>query len=102
MGSQVLVLCFHIWPGDGSFEPKYVAEFLILIAIYVVVLLTGINYLLLQYTTGWLLSKARVFLLMYMEVKKKIHASLRSGMIFSLVLAPISFFYLRRDSVSAD
>jgi len=20
-------LCFHIWPDDGSFEPKHVAEF---------------------------------------------------------------------------
>ena len=37
-------LCFHIWPDDGSFEPKQVAEFLILITIYIVVLLTGINY----------------------------------------------------------
>ena len=36
--------CFHIWPDDGSFEPKHVAEFLILITIYNVVLLTGINY----------------------------------------------------------
>ena len=37
-------LCFDIWPGVGSFEPKYAAEFLILITIYIVVLLTGINY----------------------------------------------------------
>jgi len=29
---------------DGSFEPKHVAKFLILITIYIVVLLTGINY----------------------------------------------------------
>jgi len=37
-------LCFHIWPDDGFYEPKHVAEFLILITIYIVVLLTGINY----------------------------------------------------------
>jgi len=37
-------LCFHIWPDDGSFEPKHVAKFLILITIYIVVFLTGINY----------------------------------------------------------
>ena len=36
-------LCFHIWPHDGSFEPGNVAEFLILITVYIV-LLTGINY----------------------------------------------------------
>ena len=35
--------CFHIWPNDVSFELKHVAEFLILITIYIVVLLTGIN-----------------------------------------------------------
>jgi len=28
-------LFFHIWPDDGSFEPKYVAKFLILITIYI-------------------------------------------------------------------
>ena len=44
MGSHVPVLCFHIWSDDDSFEQKHVTEFLILIAIYVVVLLTGINY----------------------------------------------------------
>ena len=33
----------HIWPDDGSFKPKHVAEILILITIYIVVLLTGIN-----------------------------------------------------------
>ena len=27
--------CFHIWPDDGSFELKHVAEFLILITIYI-------------------------------------------------------------------
>ena len=27
--------CFHIWPDDGSFQPKHVAEFLILIIIYI-------------------------------------------------------------------
>ena len=37
-------LCLHIWPDDFSFETKHVAEFLILITIYIVVLLTGINY----------------------------------------------------------
>ena len=37
-------LCFHIWPDDGSFELKHVAEFLISVTIYIVVLLTGINY----------------------------------------------------------
>ena len=39
-------LRFHIWPDGGSFEPKHVAEFLILITIYIyiVVSLTGINY----------------------------------------------------------
>ena len=37
-------LCFHIWCNDGSFEPKYAAEFLILTTIYIVVLLTGINF----------------------------------------------------------
>ena len=44
-------LCFHIWTDDGSFEPKYVAEFSILITLYTVVLLTGIIIMLLQYTT---------------------------------------------------
>ena len=34
---------FCIWPDDGSFEPKDVAEILILIAVYIVVLLDGIN-----------------------------------------------------------
>jgi hypothetical protein len=42
--SKIPGLCFHIWPDDGSFEPKHVAEFLILIAICIVVLLIGINY----------------------------------------------------------
>ena len=37
-------MCFHIWPDDGSFEPKHVAKFLILITVYIVVLLAGINY----------------------------------------------------------
>jgi len=37
-------LCFHIWHDDGSFEQKHVAEFLIFITVYIVVLLTGINY----------------------------------------------------------
>jgi len=37
-------LFFHIWPDDGSFELKHLAEFLILFTIYTVVLLTGINY----------------------------------------------------------
>jgi len=32
---SVPVLCFIIWPDDGSFEPKHVAEFLILIIIYI-------------------------------------------------------------------
>jgi len=31
-------MCLHVWPDDGSFEPKQVAEFLILIAVYIVVL----------------------------------------------------------------
>jgi len=34
---------FCIWPDDGSIEPKHVAEFLILVTVYIVVLLTGIN-----------------------------------------------------------
>jgi len=34
----------HIWPDDDSFEQKHVAEILILITMYIVVLLTGINY----------------------------------------------------------
>ena len=38
------IVCFHIWPGDGSFETKHVTEFLILFTIYIVVLLTGISY----------------------------------------------------------
>ena len=41
---NVAGLCFHIWPDDVSFEPKYVAEYLILITVYIVVLLNGINY----------------------------------------------------------
>jgi len=41
-------LCFRIWPVNGSFEPKHVAEFLILVTIlYIVVLLTGVNYFIL-------------------------------------------------------
>jgi len=35
---------FSIWPDYGSFELKRVAEFLISITVYIVVLLTGINY----------------------------------------------------------
>jgi len=37
---------FDIWPDDESFELKHVAEFLILITIYIyiVLLLTGIKY----------------------------------------------------------
>ena len=31
---NVPVLCFRVWPDDGSFEPKRVTEFLTLIAIY--------------------------------------------------------------------
>jgi len=34
----------YIWPDDDSFEPKYVAEFLIFITTGIVVFLTGINY----------------------------------------------------------
>jgi len=34
----------RIWPDDGFFEPKHVAEFLISITIYTVVLLTGTHY----------------------------------------------------------
>ena len=41
-------LCFHIWPDGGSFEPTHVAEFLILITIYFVVLLTEINYYIIE------------------------------------------------------
>jgi hypothetical protein len=33
-----------MWPDDGSFEAKHVALFSILVTIYIVVLLTGINY----------------------------------------------------------
>ena len=40
----VPVLFFHMFSDDGSFEPKYVAEFLIMVTIYIVQLLTGINY----------------------------------------------------------
>jgi len=43
---------FCIWPNDGFFEPKHVAEFLILIAIYIVVLLTGINYYIIAIHNG--------------------------------------------------
>jgi len=32
-----------MWPADGFFEPKHVAQCLILITIYIVVLLRGIN-----------------------------------------------------------
>jgi len=28
-------LCFRIWPDDGFFEPNHVAEFVILINIYI-------------------------------------------------------------------
>jgi len=45
-------LCFHIWPDDGSFEPKHVTEFLILITIYNVVLLTRINYYIIAIHNG--------------------------------------------------
>jgi len=34
---EVPGLCFHIWPDDGSFEPKHVALFLILVTIYRVI-----------------------------------------------------------------
>ena len=37
-------LCFHIWPDDGSLELNHVADILILITIYIVVIFTGINY----------------------------------------------------------
>jgi len=42
---------FYIWPDDGSFEPKHVAEFLILITIYIV-LLTGMNYYIIAIHSG--------------------------------------------------
>ena len=45
-------LCFHIRPDDGSFEPKHVAKFLILITIYNAVLLTGINYYIIAIHNG--------------------------------------------------
>ena len=45
-------LCFHIWPDDGSFELKHVAEFLILITIHIVVLVTGINYCIIAIHNG--------------------------------------------------
>jgi len=32
---MVAGLWFHIWPDDGSFEPKHVAEFVILVNIYI-------------------------------------------------------------------
>jgi len=32
---NVPVLCFHIWPDDGSFEPKHVARVLILITMFI-------------------------------------------------------------------
>jgi hypothetical protein len=49
---NVPVLCFHIWPDDGSFEPKHVAEFLILITIYNAVLLTEIIYYIIVIRNG--------------------------------------------------
>jgi len=45
-------LCFHIWSDDGSFELKHVAEFLILITIHTVVLLTGIIYYIIAIHNG--------------------------------------------------
>ena len=44
-------LCFHIWPDDGFYEPKHVAEFLILIIIYIV-LLAGIDYYIIAIHSG--------------------------------------------------
>ena len=43
---------FCIWPDDGSFEPTHVAEFLILITIYIVALLNGINYYIIAIHSG--------------------------------------------------
>ena len=54
---NVPALCVHICPADGSFEPKGVAEFLILITIYIVVLLTGI--LLLHYSNEFRIKYGR-------------------------------------------
>ena len=34
---NVPLLCFHIWPDDGSLQPKHVAEFLTLITIYKII-----------------------------------------------------------------
>ena len=45
-------LCFYIWPDDGSFELKNVAEFLILITTHIVVLLTRINYYIIAIHNG--------------------------------------------------
>jgi len=42
--SECIRTVFCVWPDDGFFEPKHIAEFLILFTIYIVVLLTGINY----------------------------------------------------------
>jgi len=50
-------LCFHIWPDDGSFEPTHVAEFLILITTYFVVLLTEINNYIIAIHNGMALMK---------------------------------------------
>jgi len=33
---NVLVLCFHIWSDDGSFEQKHFAKFLVLFTVYIV------------------------------------------------------------------
>ena len=41
---NVPVMCFHIWLDDGSFVPKHVAEFLVLVTIHIVALLTEITY----------------------------------------------------------
>ena len=59
--SECISTVFCVWPDDGTFEPKHVAEFLILITIYIVVLLTGINYYIIAIHNGVAPIKEKIF-----------------------------------------
>ena len=65
-------------------------------------LLTDTNYYVIAIHNGVASIKGQNVFTAVWKSKRKMHTALRSGMIFSLILAPISFFYLSRGSVSAD
>jgi len=64
----------HISPDDRSFEPKHVAKFLILITTYIVVLLTGINYIIAMHNkmAPVKILAISIFVIFYSELRKSL------------------------------